>query len=293
MQFQQAVELLSNSTGKIVLTGVGKSAHIAAKIAATMNSTGTRSMFLHAGEALHGDLGAVESEDVAMCLSKSGNSDEILGLLPALKKRGCPLVALTSTPDSPLGRTANVLLHLDASEEACGFDLAPTTSTSLQLAMGDALAMALMDRSGFQPDDFAKNHPAGVLGKRLTWTLAELVDERRRPAVSWDADISAILQAMSEGRYGATIVWHPKESNKVAGIVTDGDLRRALADGGVAHKHAGDLASLHPKSLPAETLAAQAASWMQQQGISQVVVMRGESYVGMVHLHDCLREGLV
>ena len=162
------------------------------------------------------DLGAVESEDVAMFFSKIGNSDEILGLLPALKKRGCPLVALTSTPDSPLGRTANVLLHLDASEEACGFDLAPTTSTSLQLAMGDALAMALMDRSGFQPDDFAK--PSAGFCKRLTWTLAELVDERRRPAVSWDADISAILQAMSEGRYGATIVWHPKDRTRSQGL---------------------------------------------------------------------------
>ena len=291
MEFQQAVELLSIRRGKSCSRALEK-VHIAAKIAATMNSTGTRSMFLHAGEALHGDLGAVESEDVVMCCPKAATAMKFL-LLPALKKRGCPLVALTSTPDSPLGRTANVLLHLDASEEACGFDLAPTTSTSLQLAMGDALAMALMDRSGFQPDDFAKNHPAGVLGKRLTWTLAELVDERRRPAVSWDADISAILQAMSEGRYGATIVWHATEANQVEGIVTDGDLRRALADGDVAHKRAGDLASLPPKSLPAETLASHAASWMQKQGISQVVVMRGESYVGMVHLHDCLREGLV
>ena len=200
---------------------------------------------------------------------------------------------ITARADSPLGKAATVILDVAVEEEACRFDLAPTTSTSLQLALGDALALALMERSGFQPDDFAKNHPAGALGKKLTWTLAELVDPSRQPAVAWDADMSTVLQAMSEGRYGATVVWAEASRTEVAGIVTDGDLRRAWAGGNVAEMRAGDLASRSPKTLDATTLATQAARWMQEQGISQVVVMRDGEYLGMVHVHDCLREGLV
>lgn len=293
VDFLKATECLASAAGKVVVTGVGKSAHIAAKIAATFNSTGTRAMFLHAGEALHGDVGAVEAGDVVLCLSKSGSSDEVVGLLPTLRVRGCTLVAMTARADSPLSKAANVVLDVSVAEEACRFDLAPTTSTSLQLALGDALAMALMERSGFQPDDFAKNHPAGALGKKLTWTLAELVDPNRRPAVGWQADMASVLQVMSEGRYGATVVWAEGSETEVAGIVTDGDLRRALLDGNVRERCAGDLASLSPKTLNSTTLATQAAQWMQEQGISQVVVMQGDSYLGMVHLHDCLREGLV
>jgi len=291
--FQHACDHLAGAGGKVVVTGVGKSAHVAAKIAATLNSTGTRAMFLHAGEALHGDVGAVESGDVVLCLSKSGSSDEVVGLLPTLKNRGCTLVAMTARADSPLGKQANVVLDVNVAEEACRFDLAPTTSTSLQLALGDALAMALMERSGFQPDDFAKNHPAGALGKKLTWTLKELVDPTRRPAVSWTADVATVLQVMSEGRYGATVVWAKGSETEMAGIVTDGDLRRALAGGVMSGRCAGDLASLKPKTLDASTLATKAAQWMQEQGISQVVVTVDDSYLGMVHLHDCLREGLV
>lgn len=292
-EFELACELLATGSGKVVVTGVGKSAHIAAKIAATLNSTGTRAMFLHAGEALHGDVGAVEAGDVVLCLSKSGSSDEVVGLLPTLRSRGCSLAAMTARPDSPLAKAAQVVLDVSVAEEACRFDLAPTTSTSLQLALGDALAMALMERSGFQPDDFAKNHPAGALGKKLTWTLAGLVDATRKPAVAWTADVATVLQVMSEGRYGATVVWGQGTDQKVAGIVTDGDLRRALAGGEVMGRCAGDLASLSPKTLDASMLATHAARWMQEQGISQVVVMQGETYLGMVHLHDCLREGLV
>ena len=290
--FEQACELLATATGKVVVTGVGKSAHVAAKIAATLNSTGTKAMFLHAGEALHGDVGAVEAGDVVLCLSKSGSSDEVVGLLPTLRSRGCQLVAMTAKADSALGKQANVVLDVSVAEEACRFDLAPTTSTSLQLALGDALAMALMERSGFQPDDFAKNHPAGALGKKLTWTLKELVDPARRPAVAWTDDVPTVLQVMSQGRYGATVVWATGSETEVAGIVTDGDLRRALANGSVMGRCAGDLASPTPKTLDASTLATQAAQWMQEQGISQVVVMEDGAYLGMVHLHDCLREGL-
>jgi arabinose-5-phosphate isomerase len=291
--FERACELLASATGKVVVTGVGKSAHVAAKIAATLNSTGTRAMFLHAGEALHGDVGAVEAGDVVLCLSKSGSSDEVVGLLPTLRSRGCQLVAMTAKADSALGKQANVVLDVSVAEEACRFDLAPTTSTSLQLALGDALAMALMERSGFQPADFAKNHPAGALGKKLTWTLKELVDPARRPAVAWTDDVPTVLQVMSQGRYGATVVWATGSETEVAGIVTDGDLRRALADGNVMGQCAGDLASPTPKTLDASTLATHAAQWMQEQGISQVVVMEEGAYLGMVHLHDCLREGLV
>ena len=291
--FEQAVDLLAQCRGNIVVTGVGKSAHIAAKISATLNSTGSKAMFLHAGEALHGDLGAVGPEDVVMCLSKSGSSEEIVGLLPALGQRKCPIVALTAQPDSPLGQAASVMLDIDVPEEACRFDLAPTTSTSLQLALGDALALALMERSGFQPDDFAMNHPAGALGKKLTWTLAQLTDCRRKPAVHWEASLDEVLRSMSEGGYGATVVWDADEPSKVGGIVTDGDLRRCMANGSLEGLQAGGLASRSPKVLEAYTLASTAAQWMQAQGISQVIVMQDDAYLGMVHIHDCLREGLV
>ena len=291
--FAKAVQELFLTKGKVIVTGVGKSAHIAAKIAATLNSTGTSAMFLHAGEAMHGDVGAVNHGDAVLCLSKSGSSDEVVALMPILKQRQCTIVAMTARPISPLGQAADVLLNVDVSEEACPFDLAPTTSTSLQLAMGDALALALMNRSGFQPDDFAKNHPAGALGKKLTWTLGELVDKSRRPAVAWDASIPEVLQAMSEARYGATVVWAEGSDCHVAGIVTDGDLRRAMAADQLQSARAGSIASLSPKTLSADTLASKAAHWMQDEKISQVVVMKGDTYAGMVHLHDCLREGLV
>lgn len=291
--FARAVEALLQTEGKVIVTGVGKSAHIAAKIAATLNSTGTSAMFMHAGEAMHGDVGAVNEGDAVLCLSKSGSSDEVVALLPILKQRNCALVALTAKPSSPLGQAADVLLDVDVSEEACPFDLAPTTSTSLQLAMGDALAMALMNRTGFQPDDFARNHPAGALGKKLTWTLGQLVDRDRRPAVHWNASLPDVLKAMSEARYGATAVWAEGSEDDVAGIVTDGDLRRAMVGGQLDLATAGSIASLSPKTLDADTLAAKAAHWMQEQQISQVIVMKDGAYMGMVHLHDCLREGLV
>ena len=291
--FARAVEALLQTEGKVIVTGVGKSAHIAAKIAATFNSTGTSAMFMHAGEAMHGDVGAVNECDAVLCLSKSGSSDEVVALLPILKQRNCVLVALTAKPSSPLGQAADVLLDVSVSEEACPFDLAPTTSTSLQLAMGDARAMALINRTGFQPDDFARNHPAGALGKKLTWTLGQLVDRDRRPAVHWNASLPDVLKAMSEARYGATAVWAEGSEDDVAGIVTDGDLRRAMVGGQLDLATASSIASLSPKTLDADTLAAKAAHWMQEQQISQVVVMKDGEYLGMVHLHDCLREGLV
>ena len=291
--FEEALGALAGAKGNVVVTGVGKSAHIAAKIAATLNSTGTRSLFLHAGEALHGDVGAVNAEDVILCLSKSGGSEEVIQLLPTLTNRGCRIVAMTARPDSSLGKAADVVLDVTVEEEACPFDLAPTTSTSLQLALGDALAMALMARNGFQPDDFAKNHPAGTLGKALTWTLAQLVDSDRMPAVREDDDVPTLLKVMSEGRYGATLVWHAGTDHQLAGIVTDGDLRRAMVKGSLEGKCAGELACPSPKVLPSTTLATEAAQWMQAQGISQVIVMDGETYLGMVHIHDCLREGLI
>ena len=291
--FDLAVEVMASTKGKIVVTGVGKSAHVAAKISATLNSTGSKSMFLHAGEALHGDVGAVETGDVVVCLSKSGASDEVVALLPTLHQRQCPVIAITAKSDSALGVASHVLLNLGEAEEACPFDLAPTTSTTLQLALGDALAMALMERHGFQPADFAKNHPAGALGKKLTWTLQQLVDPKRRPSVPWEASVAEVLQSMSEGRYGATLVWAQSGAPIVAGIVTDGDLRRALASANLEHQSAGDLASTEPKTMEASTLASHAAQWMQKHGISQVIVLDSGTYIGMVHIHDCVREGLV
>lgn len=290
--FDNAVRLLAKSAGKIVVTGVGKSAHVAAKIAATLNSTGSSAMFLHAGEALHGDLGAVQQDDVVVCLSKSGRSDEVTQLLPSIAQRGCPLVALTANPDSPLGQAARFVLDVSVPEEACPLDLAPTTSTTLQLAMGDALAVALMAANAFQAEDFAANHPAGSLGKKLTWTLASLVDPARRPAVTSDASLATVLESMSLARYGATVVWAKEASGQIGGIVTDGDLRRALAQGTLTDMTAENLANPHPHIMQAHELAAHAVDWMKTRSISQIVVMEGERYAGMVHLHDCLREGL-
>ena len=291
--FEEALDIFVEAKGNVVVTGVGKSAHIAAKIAATLNSTGTRSLFLHAGKPCMAMSVPWTPKTSFSVLSKSGGSEEVIQLLPTLTNRGCRIVAMTARPDSPLGKAADVVLDVAVEEEACPFDLAPTTSTSLQLALGDALAMALMARSGFQPDDFAKNHPAGTLGKALTWTLAQLVDSDRMPAVREDDDVPTLLKVMSEGRYGATLVWRAGTDHQLAGIVTDGDLRRAMVKGSLEAKRAGDLASPSPKVLPSTTLATEAAQWMQAQGISQVIVMDGETYLGMVHIHDCLREGLI
>lgn len=287
-----ALTQIRKTSGKVVLTGVGKSSHVAAKIAATLNSTGTKAMHIHAGEALHGDLGAVAPNDTVICLSKSGNSDEVIALLPALKLRGCALIAMTSKADSPLGQQADVLLDMGVAEEACPFDLAPTTSTSLQLAVGDALAMGLMTLSGFQPTDFAQNHPAGLLGKRLTWTLAQLVDKGRQPAVAWNASFDEVLKVMSRGGYGATVVLAEGDDQTIAGIITDGDLRRAMASGDLRGVQAHALANLSPTTMEASMLAADAASALQSQGISQVVVTQEGVYIGMVHLHDFMRHGL-
>ncbi|MDA0728269.1 MAG: KpsF/GutQ family sugar-phosphate isomerase [Bacteroidetes bacterium] len=283
----------SVSQGKVVVTGVGKSAHIAAKISATLNSTGTPSLFLHAGEALHGDVGAVMPADAVICLSKSGASEEIVSLIPALKRRGCSLIALTANAHGPLAKAADVVIDLGVTEEACPHDLAPTTSTSLQLAMGDALAMALMSLSGFRAEDFAKNHPAGALGKRLTWTLNELLDPTRTPSVNWNAPIEEVLRSMSNGRYGATVVMHRERAHDIGGIITDGDLRRAMMAGTLQGACAGDVASTHAHTLDASMLAHHAAKHMQETGISQVIVTRNGKYAGMVHVHDCMREGLV
>jgi arabinose-5-phosphate isomerase len=279
--------------GKVVVTGVGKSAHIAAKISATLNSTGTPALFLHAGEALHGDVGAVMPGDAVICLSKSGASEEIVGLIPTLKQRGCSLIALTANAHGPLAKAADVVLDVGVTEEACPHDLAPTTSTSLQLAMGDALAMALMSLSGFRAEDFAKNHPAGALGKRLTWTLNELLDPTRTPFVPWGAPMEEVLQSMSNGRYGATVVMHPEQADAIGGIITDGDLRRAMMAGALQGATAGDVASTHAHILDSSMLAHHAAKHMQETGISQVIVTRNGKYAGMVHVHDCMREGLV
>ena len=291
--FSKAVQELFLTKGKVIVTGVGKSAHIAAKIAATLNSTGTSAMFLHAGEAMHGDVGAVNHGDAVLCLSKSGSSDEVVALMPILKQRQCTIVAMTARPTSPLGQAADVLLNVDVSEEACPFDLAPTTSTSLQLAMGDALALALMNRSGFQPDDFAKNHPAGALGKKLTWTLGNsstrAADQLWRGTLPSQKCCKPCLKRDTEplwfGQRGVIAMWLA-----LSPMVTfAGPWLR------INSNLLGLEASPHcpQKTLSADTLASKAAHWMQDEKISQVVVMKGDTYAGMVHLHDCLREGLV
>ena len=286
----QALARIHGAHGKVVVTGVGKSAHVGAKLAATLNSTGTSAMHIHAGEALHGDLGAIASNDVVLCLSKSGHSEEIAALIPALKQRGCFLIAMTAKPDSTLGSQADLVLDMGRIEEACPFDLAPTTSTSVQMALGDALAVGLMTLSGFQPQDFARNHPAGTLGKRLTWTLAQLVEPSRKPEVRGSDSMQAVLSAMSEGGYGATVVTH--DDGGLAGIITDGDLRRAMANRDIRSMTALELAHTNPTVMEGSTLAAEAAHSMHRLGIGQVIVTQDGAYVGMVHVHDFMRHGL-
>ena len=223
--FVDAVNAIYNTKGKLVVVGVGKSAHIANKIVATLNSTGTPSQFLHATEAIHGDLGLVRPEDVVICISKSGNTPEITYLAPILKQYAAVLIGLTSNLKSELAKNSDIVLDVNVTKEACPVNLAPTTSTTAQLVMGDALAVALMKMRAFTQNDFAKYHPGGALGKRLLWTVENIVDPERKPFVHPDSSISEVINSLTSGRHGITVMI---DENKIIGVITDGDLRRML-----------------------------------------------------------------
>jgi len=290
--FVAVAKHIKNTNGRLVITGIGKSAIIAQKIVATLNSTGTPALFMHAADAVHGDLGMIQSDDIVLCISKSGNTAEIKVLIPLLKNFGNLLVGMTSNKNSYLAKSADYLLYIPVNQEADPNNLAPTASAIAQMAMGDALATALLAARGFSPQDFAQFHPGGALGKRLYLRVSDLYPLNDRPLVQESDSLSETLLEMTAKRLGCTIVVN--EQNKVTGIITDGDLRRILAKGAnINNLKAKDLMTPSPKMTQKNDLAVKALQIMRKHSITQVIVMENEDYLGIVHLHDLIKEGIV
>lgn len=288
--FDAVGELILQLQGRVVMTGIGKSAIIAQKLVATFNSTGTPAVFMHAADAIHGDLGLVQKQDVVICISKSGNSPEIKALSPLIKSRGIPLIGMVGNAESHLAQQSDYILDTTVSKEACPLDLAPTSSTAAQMALGDALATCLMEARGFKAEDFAEMHPGGALGKRLYTRLNDVLDAQRKPHVALTSSLSEVVLQMSQGRCGATAV---VDRDQVVGIITDGDLRRHLEASQPATAIAEDLMSSAPKTLEGDHLAVHAFQLMEQHSISQIIVTQSGVYAGMVHLHDLIKEGII
>ncbi|WP_368561781.1 KpsF/GutQ family sugar-phosphate isomerase [Pseudoxanthomonas sp. UTMC 1351] len=293
--FSAACRLILSSKGRVVATGMGKSGHIARKIAATLASTGTPAFYVHPGEAGHGDLGMITDSDVVLALSYSGESDEILTLLPVLKRQGNPVIAMTGRPQSTLAREADIHLDVSVSVEACPLDLAPTSSTTASLAMGDALSVALLDARGFTADDFARSHPAGSLGRRLLLHITDVMHAGDDvPRVRDDATLSEALMEMSRKRLGMTAI--VDDQQRLIGLFTDGDLRRTLDDAALDVRTAkiADLMTRDPKTIGADQLAAEAARLMETHKISGLIVVdEHQRAVGALNIHDLLRARVV
>jgi arabinose-5-phosphate isomerase len=289
--FLKAVEIIYNSKGRLVVTGIGKSAIIAQKIVASMNSTGTPSLFLHASEAIHGDLGMVQPDDVVICISKSGNSPEIKVLVPILKHFGNSLIAITGNTTSFLAKGADFILDTTVESESCPNNLAPTNSTTAQLVMGDALAVCLMELREFKAQDFAKYHPGGALGKKLLLRVGDMLDQSHKPEVTPETNIKKVIFEISEKRLGVTAVI---ENNKVIGIITDGDIRRMLNNNDTfAHLTAKDIMTKNPKTIQLSSMVTDALNILEDFSITQLIVTDQEEYKGVLHLHDILKEGIV
>jgi arabinose-5-phosphate isomerase len=290
--FEACVKEIYSAKGRVVITGVGKSAIVANKIVATLNSTGTPALFMHAADAIHGDLGMIQSEDIVICISKSGNTPEIKVLVPLLKRRGSKLVALVSNVNSYLGQQADFILNATIAEEACPNNLAPTTSTTAHMALGDALAICLLDLRNFTARDFAEYHPGGSLGKQLYLKVSDIYLHNELPLVGPDAPLKDVIIEISSKRLGCTaVVDHDKN---LLGIITDGDLRRMLEKStSLQDVKARDIMTRSPKKIEKDEFAAKALHDMQEAGITQLVVMDGEKIAGFVHLHDLLKEGIV
>ena len=289
-EFVSATRAILDSKGRVVVTGIGKSANIANKIVATFNSTGTPALFMHAADAIHGDLGLIQKDDIVICLSKSGNTPEIQVLIPLIKLAGNQIIGFTSNRDSFLGKYSDHLIHLPISQEACPNNLAPTTSTTAQLAMGDAMAVALIEARGFTSEDFAKYHPGGALGKRLYLRVDDVLKDNNRPEVRHDATIEEVIIEMTGKRLGATAV---TQNNSLVGIITDGDLRRMLQNhDNTKGVTAQDIMSPSPKSIEIGTLAIDAFGMMESNNITQLVIVDDDEYKGIIHLHDLLSEGI-
>lgn len=291
--FEAAVNAIATCTGRLVVSGIGKSAIIAQKIVATLNSTGTPSIFMHAADAIHGDLGMVQENDTVMILSKSGESPEIKVLVPLIKKFGNTLIAMVGNTQSFLAKQATWVLDTTVDQEACPNNLAPTSSTTAQLVMGDALAICLMELKGFQSDDFARFHPGGTLGKKLYLRVADLYPHNEKPQVYTHTTLHDILMEMTQKRLGVTAVIDQDE--QLLGIITDGDLRRMLKKniGFDANLTAPEIMTTQPKTIEPDALAVEALDMLRKNGITQLAVTQDNRYLGIIHLHDLIREGLI
>jgi KpsF/GutQ family protein len=288
--FTQTVKLILQSKGNVIISGIGKSAIIAQKIAATMNSTGTTSVFMHAADAIHGDLGIIRDEDIVMVLSKSGETPEIKVLIPLIKLRGNKIVAIVGNRDSFLAEQADYVLDASVENEVFPDNLAPTSSTTAQLVIGDALSMALMKCRGFSTEDFAKFHPGGALGKQLYLRVKDLYKKNEKPIVKPDDKLTQVIIEMTQKRLGATAV---VEQNVLIGIITDGDLRRMLMNHPDIEKiEAREIMTPNPKTIDDNALVADALHMMRHNSITQLPVVSNEKYVGVIHLHDILKEGI-
>ena len=290
--FTDAVNFIFNSNGRVIITGIGKSANIATKIVATLNSTGTPAIFMHAADAIHGDLGIVQENDVVVCISKSGNTPEIKVLVPLIKNSNNKIIAITGNPDSYLGKNADWVLNSYVEKEACPNNLAPTTSTTTQLVLGDALAVCLLELRGFSSSDFAKYHPGGALGKRLYLRVSDLIKNNQLPSVKAIDSVTKVIIEISEKRLGVTAVTN--DNNKIIGIITDGDIRRMLSKTTkIDELTANDIMSKNPKSINVDSMAVEALEMLENNSITQILVTNNENnYVGVVHLHDIIKEGI-
>ena len=289
--FADAVTLIYNSKGRVIITGIGKSAIIASKIVATLNSTGTPAIFMHAADAIHGDLGLILVEDVVICISKSGNTPEIKVLIPLIKRSKNKIIAITGNTDSFLGQHADHILNAYVEKEACPNNLAPTTSTTAQLVIGDALAVCLLELRGFSSNDFAKYHPGGALGKKLYLRVQDISSVNEKPKVTASTPIKDVIIEISKKMLGVTAV---VENDKIIGIITDGDLRRMLTKVDDFSKlTAKDIMGANPKRITANAMAIDALELMEAHEISQLLVEDDGAYAGVVHLHDLIKEGII
>ena len=290
-EFAEAVRYIYQSNGRVIITGIGKSANIATKIVATLNSTGTPSIFMHAADAIHGDLGTVQENDSVICISKSGNTPEIKVLVPLIKAIGNKLIAITANKDSFLGQEADYVLNAYVEKEACPNNLAPTSSTTAQLVMGDALAMSLLDLRGFSSSDFAKFHPGGSLGKQLYLRVSNLTQQNKKPQVTPDTNIKDVIMEISKNMLGVTAVI---DGSAIVGIITDGDLRRMMsANDSFKGLTAKDIMSKNPKTIDNSAMAVAAMELMETNGITQIIAQENGVYSGVVHIHDLTKEGII
>lgn len=290
--FAKAVTLIHEGKGRLVVTGIGKSAIIGNKIVATLNSTGTPSIFMHAADAIHGDLGIIQEDDIVLCISKSGNSPEIKLLVPLIKNLGNTVIAMVANRESFLAQKAGVVIYTPVEKEACPNNLAPTSSTTVQMVAGDALAVCLLECRGFSEKDYAKFHPGGSLGKKLYMRVSDFYLDNKTPGVTVNASIPDAIVEISSGMLGATAVLD--EKGELAGIITDGDLRRMLEkSSGISSLRAGDIMTRNPKTIEFDSLAIDAFDKMKQNNITQLLIIKNGRYAGIIHLHDILKEGVV